>query len=140
MTAQELADQLNGLEYGTRTPQALITQAVVDGLVIVVGASDDLIEFEGAISDEAGASDGDPILLDRRGLAPDFAALCDDEDKEGLRDYFAREKGFREITPLWCKCGDYSWTYRTEIPHVTFDVMEDGGPYCRGLVISLADL
>lgn len=35
-----------------------------------------------------------------------------------------------------------SGTRRTQpkLPHVTFDVMEDGGPYCRGLVISLADL
>jgi hypothetical protein len=52
MTAKELAQQLNGLPYPFRAPKALIAQAKQDGLVIVQGASDDLMELVGAIRDE----------------------------------------------------------------------------------------
>jgi hypothetical protein len=41
---------------------------------------------------------------------------------------------------LWAEEGDYSWTYATEIPHATFEVIEDDGPYCRGIVFALADV
>ena len=33
-----------------------------------------------------------------------------------------------------------AWTYMTDIPHATFDVMDDGELYCRGIVFALADL
>ena len=33
-----------------------------------------------------------------------------------------------------------SWSYLTDIPHKTFDIMEDGEIYCRGIVFSLDDL
>ena len=34
----------------------------------------------------------------------------------------------------------YTWAYRTKIPHVTFEVVEDGDKYCRGIVFNLADV
>lgn len=44
------------------------------------------------------------------------------------------------IESLLAKEGDYSWTFKTKIHHSTFEVMEDGKPYCRGLVFALADV
>lgn len=140
MTAAELAERLNGMTYGDRIEPALLAQARADGLVIVFGASDDLIEFEGAIDDEAGASSGEGIRVDAAGIEPNFETLCDDYDQNGLRDYFRREPGFRGITMLWCAEAGYSWTYRTDITHFTFEIVEDGEPYCRGLVFNVADL
>jgi hypothetical protein len=139
MNAKELAAKLNGIEYPARIPPELIKAAKADGLVIVYGVSDDLMEFEGAISDEVGCYGGGDAFLDAEGLLPSFDDLCDNKDVRGLRDYFARFDGFQEIEPIWNAEG-YSWIYKTDIPHVCFDVMEDGEKYCRGIVFSLADL
>jgi len=46
----------------------------------------------------------------------------------------------RAVDALWAKEDGYSWTYRTDIPHATFEIVEDGEPYCRGIVIDVADL
>ena len=37
------------------------------------------------------------------------------------------------------KCGPF-WTFETDIPHETFTIMEDGAPWCIGIVFSVADL
>ena len=140
MTKEELAALLNGMEYPLRIGKALVRQAEAEGLVIVYGASDDLMEFEGAIHDEIGAWNGVTVDVDANGLLPDFDELVADRDKDDLRDYFRREPHTKAIEAIWGDGGDYSWTYETEIPHVTFDVLEDGERYCRGIVFSMADL
>ncbi|MDR6421350.1 hypothetical protein J2801_003638 [Paraburkholderia phenoliruptrix] len=138
MNAKELAAQLNGIQYPVRIPKTLTDAAKAAGLVIVYGASDDLMEFEGAIYDEVGCYDGGTAYVDAKGLLPDRESIDDDDD---LKDYFAREPHAKTIEALWCKEGEYSWTYKTEIPHETFEVLEDGEPpYCRGIVFALADL
>jgi hypothetical protein len=40
------------------------------------------------------------------------------------------------IKALWDTEG-YSWVYETEMPHASFDIMEDGETYCRGIVVEL---
>ncbi len=62
------------------------------------------------------------------------------DDDAGLKDYFERAPGAMTIDALWCKEPGYSWTFRTDIPHATFEVVEDGEPYCRGIVFALADV
>ena len=44
------------------------------------------------------------------------------------------------LEAVWCDGDEYSWTYKTDIPHATFDVMEDGEKFCRGIVFSVNDL
>lgn len=138
MTAQELAQQLTGMEYPVRIPSTVAKEAKAAGLVIVYGASDDLMEFEGAITDEFGAYEGTTVRVDGEGLIPDYDNL-EKDDKDALRDYFSREDGGVEIEALWCEEDGYSWTYKTSLPHSTFEVVEDGEPYCRGIVFALAD-
>jgi hypothetical protein len=43
------------------------------------------------------------------------------------------EDGEKYIDAVWCE-GEYSWTYKTNIPHATFDIWEDGEKYCKGIV------
>ena len=33
-----------------------------------------------------------------------------------------------------------TWCYKTDIPHETFMIYDDGEPYCRGIVFSIEDL
>lgn len=137
MSAKEIAAKLNGSEYPLRISQEIRRVARQAGLVIVYGASDDLMEFDGAIHDEMGAG---TAFVDTEGLVPDFCHI----DKEGrgakdrLRDYFRRERGAVEIRAIWDRDG-YSWQYETSIPHETFEIVEDGDTYCRGIVFALAD-
>ncbi|HZX80292.1 MAG TPA: hypothetical protein VFE72_04975 [Lysobacter sp.] len=136
MQAAEFAATLAGAQYPFRlTPEQAAT-AKAHGLVVVYGASDDLMEFEGAIYDELGAYNGTVALVDATGLLPAREQIEDDDE---LRDYFSRQPRTASIEALWDSEG-YSWTYRTTIPHATFEVMEDGEPYCRGIVFALADV
>ncbi len=137
MDAKELAARLNGGEYPFEVDRELAKAAKDAGLVIVYGSSDDLMEFEGAIHDEAGAHKGSTVLVDAEGLLPLRENIEDDEE---LERYFARKKLARPIEAQWCAEPNYSWTYRTAIPHETFEVTEEGEPYCRGIVFALVDV
>lgn len=137
MTKEELAAQLNGLEYPIRIPGALIIAAQSSGLVILCGASDDLMEFYGARREEIGCYDGGTAFVDADGVLSDRDCLDGDEE---IAEYVQRQKSAKPIEALWCKEDGYSWTYKTEIPHATFEVVEDEEPYCRGIVFALADL
>ncbi len=136
MTTKELAQKLNGISYPVRIPKEINDAAKAAGLVIVYGASDDLMEFDGAIREEVGVNDGGTAFLDEKGLVEN---ACHGEDD---CPYFQRVKeSATRIHALWCKEGGYSWTYKTEIPHETFVVLDgDAGPYCRGIVFRLADV
>lgn len=138
---QEMADQLNGSEYGF-TLSALQQQFAKErGLIVVYGASDDLIEFDGAFRDEGYVIDGGTVLVDAEGLLP---ANSDDLDTdEEIARYHYRKGKAKTIEALWCdevNGGGFDWAYRTDIPHATFEVMDGDEPYCRGIVLAMADL
>lgn len=126
MTKKEVAEQLNGRAYGD-IPKELCEAAKEAGLVIVCGASDDLMEFYGAIEDEGGCFDGGTVWFDKDGVSQDGSLRAN------------------EIKALWCE-GHTSdglpatWTYETEIPHETFNIWEDGELYCVGIVFSIEDI
>lgn len=134
MDIQEVADKLNGVQY--RSEGKILTleyckELKEHGIVVVYGASDDLMEMDGAVSDEFGA---EIVYFTKEGV---LVNECDDYECpyfEKLVNYAA------EVEPRWCDHPDYSWTYLTRVPHVTFDVMEDDEKYCRGIVFRLADV
>mgnify|MGYP003474204082 FL=1 len=138
MDAKELAAKLNGREYCREITDEEVRQAKEAGLVVVFGASDDLIEFRGAIRDEGDCYDGGTVLIDTKGVLPswDSASECE----ESAQEYFERKAKARTITALWAKEPGYSWTYKTDIPHETFEIVEDGEPYCRGIVFNIGDI
>lgn len=136
-----IAQKLHGLTYPLRIPKDVQEEAKAAGMVIVYGASDDLMEFDGAISDEIGACDGTTAMVDAKGPLPDWDSVKD-EGEEAAADYMARKPHVREIHAIWCPkdMPDTSWAYETTIPHAVFDIMEDGVIYCRGIVFALAEL
>lgn len=126
MEARELANKLYGRAYGDSFDDVL-EEAKQSGLVIVTGASDDLMEFNGAICDEGGCFDGGRVYFDKDGVGQEGeeranwidARWCDGMNRDGL---------------------PATWTYETEIPCERFDIWEDGEVYCVGLVFSIEDL
>lgn len=136
LSKELLADLLTGREYGKEMVKEEEQQAKTAGLIVIFGASDDLMEFRGFVDDERGAPT--IALLDAKGLLPFREDVQHDDD--ALKDYFARAPQVRAVDALWGKEDGYSWTYRTDVPHATFEIVEDGEPYCRGIVIDVVDL
>lgn len=141
LTPAEFAARINGREYRSELNEEEAALAKANGLIVVFGYSDDNVEFEGAIRDEIGAYNGTTVRVDAEGILPDWENV-DKDDKEEMKRWLRRD-GLRvfSIQALWCATTeDPSWTFRTEIPHVCFDVMEDGEVFCRGMVFSLDEL
>lgn len=147
MTKEFLAALLNGREHRkfdlTKDEAEHAKEA---GLVAVFGYSDDNLEFRGAIRDEIGAYEGVTAVLYKGSKRYD--AITD--ESEAIRDLgldsdleaalVARRKGHK-VEAVWApKEIDATWLIRTHLPHATFDIMEDGELFCRGLVLDVADL
>lgn len=138
MTAKELAAMLDGAEYGHEVSREIAKQAKEAGLVIVYGASDDLMEFEGAIEHEAGVYEGGSVHVASYGVL--MCPECDTEWREC--PYWKREcANSKVVTAVWCGANtNAAWSYETDVPHACFNVYEDGELYCTGIVFSVEDL
>lgn len=136
MNAQELAARLDGREYGKEVTRQDEADAREAGLVIVFGASDDLMEFRGAINDEVGAYEGGTAYVDAQGLIPvEYEDLSDEE----TYDMLSRKQHAIGIFAQWCPDDDLSWRIETNLPHSTFTIFDNGETYCEGLVFALKD-
>jgi hypothetical protein len=137
MTKESLAAAIHGCEYGEVCSRFEGSEAKTAGLVVIHGGSDDTMSLDGAISDEFGCYDGGTAHVDALGLLNRDS--IEDGDDEEIAVFVARKKTAHTIRAVWGK-GDTSWSYETDVPHATFDVLEDGEVYCRGIVFALADL
>jgi len=63
-----IAAELNGSSYPLSITNGLRERAAAAGLVIVYGASDDLMEFDGAFRDEVDCYEGGEALVDAQGV------------------------------------------------------------------------
>ena len=133
MITKEIAALLDGMEYGEDIKEHDLEYAKENGAVIVFGASDDLMEFRGAIEEEVGGYGGNKVYLDKNGL---IVNKCDNEDCPYFREKLLSAK---VITAIWDSEG-YSWIYKTNIPHETFEILEEGEKYCRGIVFLMENL
>lgn len=140
MTKEQLAAKITGREYGEELFPEEEQAARAAGLVIVFGASDDLLEFRGAINDEMGAYEGTSAYIVNGALwsgpdCEDGPNGCKHAQEAAKR---ATESG-KEIVAAWGD-DDYSWIITApSIPHVTFEVVEGDEKYCRGIVFELKD-
>lgn len=124
-----IAAALNGTQY--RNEDGVIKSIDTSRVLIVFGASDDLMEFRGSINDEIGCYDGGEVFISKDGLFEPCECGC---------QYSISAKNlYHKIEAAWDIDG-YSWIYRTELPHATFDIMEDDKKYCRGIVIDIEDI
>lgn len=130
MDIHEAAKRLDGNEYGSEGSKELFAEMKANRLVAVFGASDDLMEVRGAVDDEYGTG---PIYFDGRG---EIINECDNDE---CPHYAQLIKGAPSVEANFDDEG-YTFTYKTTIPHATFDIMEDGDKYCRGIVFSLDNL
>lgn len=139
MNAKELAAKLNGRETGKEISKVEAAEAKKHGLVVVFGASDDLIEFQGAIDEEVGAYDGTEAILTKLGV---LVSECG--DGEDCPYFQAIEQRHVEagnvVEAVWDDGSGPAWTFKTSIPHETFEIMEEGSVWCVGIVFSIDDV
>lgn len=141
MNKEELAKLLDQRDYGHEMDDHEELEAKKSGLIVIFGASDDLMEFRGAIDDELGAFDGETACLFKKNN--EWNVLRHDEfyeEREKAQEYGINLR-HHEIEAVFDP-GDpeCTWLIKSEIPHATFDIMEDGDLYCRGIVIDTKDL
>lgn len=132
MNIKELADKLDGRKIGEEITEDEVAEAVQNNLVVVFGASDDLMEFRGKIVGELGAYEGTTAKLTKDEILYTIHDLC--IECPCFRKVYATAM---EIKAVWHDEGNPCWTYETDIPHETFDIMEDGEIYCVGIVFSI---
>ena len=138
ITMQKAAEKLRGCEIGDEGNETLFKDMKRAGLVAAFGASDDLLEFRGAIHDEVGAYNGTRVYINSKGLIQNRCS-CDDCPYD-LERMAAAKKSAKNVQAVWCpKEPDCSWLIKSDMPHETFDVREDGGLYCRGIVFQLPE-
>lgn len=141
MTKEMLAEQLNGNLNRYEIDKEQERLAKESGLIVIFGASDDLLEFRGIINDEIGASDGTVAHVVKK---KDGWGVIGDEDKMDL-DKQMDEFGLPSLSTLeveaaWCPEElDCSWLITTKHLHASFDIMEDGELYCAGIVVDVKD-
>lgn len=141
---KELAEKLNGKTESKI--EKLAKYAKEQGLVIVYGASDDLMEFKGAIHDEGDCFNGGEVLFNKSGVLQNQES-CDEAIetlKENGYNVESLQRQVNKINALWCpnhpEHENLSWAYETEIPHEEFNLIEDGEVCCVGIVFSIYDL
>lgn len=118
MTKEQLAEMLNGRQYGDETTPEIERLAKENGLCIAFGASDDLLEFRGTVYDEAGAWRGTVVYLSKKGNVKE-------ESKPGRA----------EVSASWLpKEPAATWLVKASIPFAPFDIFKYGELYCRGCV------
>ncbi len=129
MTLKELAEKLDGtMEYPSMSKD-IVKAAAESGIVIVHGCSDDLIEFEGAIRDEAGCFDGGKVYFNKSGF------LEEGSTAGRLIKVFWDGQCEDEKRPF-----EATWEYETDIPHETFRMLDEEEFYCKGIVFYLKDI
>jgi hypothetical protein len=128
----QIADYLNGSQYPFEPLGEVIELAKQYNIVIIFGASDDLVELRGAIYEEVGAWEGTTVYVNQDGL---FKTDCNCDCQYSQ----AAKNTCKKIQAIWGQ-NDISWQYQTTIPHEKFNVYEDEELYCVGIVFSLSDL
>jgi hypothetical protein len=136
MKKEELAAQLTGREYGSEMSKDEEARAKSAGLLVIFGASDDLMEFRGIIHDEAYPGAEGVVKIHRAGLIEDHDEGCECK----WCGYEATAEKCSSIEARWCNEEGYSWTYKTSLPHATFEIVEGSEKYCRGLIIEASEL
>lgn len=136
MTLKEWAARLNGRQYTKEVSCAEEIQAKDDGVIVVFGASDDLMEFRGALRDEVSAYKGVTVRL-----TPDFKLFDCDENMDTLKYNAAEIESMPNITAVWLPENEHGepkalWLYKTDIPHEQFEILDDDCVYCYGIVFN----
>lgn len=136
------ASKLNGRERRNEITKEEELEAKEKGFLVIFGQSDDLMEMRGIVDDEFDVNWGKPTCVfftEKDSLQNHFRQLgnVQEETLKNILEYFN--------VPLLKICveefasrhgeNNFAWYYSTDAVHATFDIFDEGDPYCKGLVI-----
>jgi len=127
MTKEQLAATLNGRQYGSEISPEEEEQAKRDGLVVVFGESNDIVKFAGAIQDKGYCNK----------CRTTSYVCCYDSTVGGRCKTCAYSE--RDCVTIKTTLRG-SWSYKTDIPHETFNIHKNGELYCVGIVYDIRRL
>lgn len=132
-TKEELAKMLEGSQIDKIVESYELELARNSGLVIVYGHSDDGVTLEGMINDETGTT----VYITKDGKLFNGGSCRVECDlyKEARIECQVIEATFNSDAGK-----GFNWTFKTKIPHSTFDIWEDDNQFCMGIVFSIHDL
>ena len=140
----EWAEKFNNMEYGSNLIWDNKNKLEEEGIVVVVGASDDLCELSGAISDEYDCYSDTTLYWNGKDFISesrmeDFIDYVESEYPEFknlVKNMFDKNCSFIKIKhPSGCQ-----FEYETNIPCVKFKVIEDDNLYCVGFLFYAKNL
>jgi hypothetical protein len=145
MTVQEWAERLNGIEYPADELDNYADELKKDGIMVIFGYSSDLLVFAGVINAEINAWDGTVVYIginnDGDIKIAEIRDLFNDSSFSGRREYIKKIISIRapqnEKRKVWA-----SWhiTSHDIEPAYSFDIMEDGELFCRGILFETKEL
>ena len=123
---KEFAKKITESEFNDKPyrnfPKELAEEAKQKGIVVVYGQSDDLMEFEGALYDEFDCYEGETFFFNKNGNS-------------------VKEPTENIIQAIWdSHNSEWTWSYKTNIPHDTFEMYDDDEKYCKGFVFYKSSL
>lgn len=146
LTKELLAFQLDGHSIDRFFSPDLIDSAKANNLIFIYGASDDLLEVEGAIEDELDAYEGASFSLALSGelcIGADDAALYHMAPTNMILPLSGElDTNPRLIRAEWCPSDQpgLPWRISSNLPHAKFTIVEDDEPFCAGIVIDLDEV
>lgn len=118
---------IDGMEYHQHIPEETIEYCQANGIYIIYGASDDLLEVDGFFREEFDAYNG----LNSKNL--------EYYDDGGDINYVIKALKDNEVIATWCPNPEVSWSIECTPYHTadteSFDIMEDGEVFCQGLIL-----
>lgn len=135
---KSFAEKLNGREYRSEITDSECKYALDNNLLVIFGASDDLIEFRGAIESEMNSYQISNFFLLK---AEDDFRIISEYEWDELQSY-VQDYGIiipHKVIKSYWSGGEskYCFSYSMSFPHENFNIMEDGEFYCQGVVINL---
>ena len=130
MNIKEFANNLGTRPMGDEVPYHMVCEAQRLNYLVIFGASDDLVEICGKHHYEFDAFRPMTLYVTKH------------------RVYSADEIHPAHAKPIHVEYSEPTanhpalWKFKTDIPHATFDVVEEGetGIFCRGIVIDAETL
>ena len=135
--AKSVAKKLQGCQYRDELTGREEVVLEKNRIVVAFGRSDDVIQFNGAVSDETGAWRQSETYFTRDGILKNE---CEEYDCPNFRKFLESVK-YGTVTSE-TDHDKYGCTHylTADFPHHKFDVMEDGEKYCVGIAFSLDDV
>ena len=109
------------------------SKAKREGIVVVTGYSDDLMEFDGAMKDEFDCFDGGTVYVVKDNIYKNLQDI-----PKGSIIHPVTAKWYEKMD--WEQLGMIPWSYDTDIPHETFILYNGGELWCEGIVFQMDNL